>query len=159
MTKKAKFKATRIEEMARRCRSIVHIHAAASAGAMAVPVPGLNAAIDAVTLFSMTNRILAHFDLRQDQIGMVRIKKKAALLRLLRQNGCHLVGRQLTQRSVLKLVTKMGRVFAIGRLARYVPGVGRLAAAVIAYAAAWKLGSIVIAECVSIRRSLAAAGH
>jgi uncharacterized protein (DUF697 family) len=133
-----------------RGRKILHRRALVAAAAGAVPVPGLDWAVDAALLSRMIPKINAEFGLMPDQLDRLtphereRVQKAVALV------GTVLIGKFITRDLVLKAAKTVGLRLTAGQAARYVPLAGQAVSALVGYTAIRYLGEEHLKDCVRV---------
>lgn len=136
------------------CNRIIREHAAASAVAAAIPIPGLDIAVDLGNMAMLHDRVVSHFGLSRGQIDQHGLQRKAVVLEVVRRQGCTFVGQVLTKKVLIRIVgQRLGRTL-VARFSRYVPVVGTVAAAGITYAAFAQFGNAVVKECLRVHGDL-----
>ena len=137
-------------EAVQRGRKILHRRALVAAAAGAVPVPGLDWAVDAALLSRMIPKINAEFGLMPDQLDRLtphereRVQKAVALV------GTVLIGKFITRDLVLKAAKTVGLRLTAGQAARYVPLAGQAVSALVGYTAIRYLGEEHLKDCVRV---------
>ena len=133
-----------------RGRKILHRRALVAAAAGAVPVPGLDWAVDAALLTRLIPRINAEFGLLPDQLDQLtphereRVQKAIAMVVLV------LIGKLITSDLVLKAAQTVGMRITARQAARFVPVAGQVASAVIGYTVIRYLGEEHMKDCVRV---------
>ena len=133
-----------------RGRKILHRRALVAAAAGAVPVPGLDWAVDAALLTRLIPRINAEFGLLPDQLDQLtphereRVQKAIAMVVLV------LIGKLITRDLVLKAAQTVGMRITARQAARFVPVAGQVASAVIGYTVIRYLGEEHMKDCVRV---------
>lgn len=139
----------------RRSRKLLHKRALVAAAAGAVPIPGLDWAVDAALLSNMIPEINAEFGLTKQQIDKLDPHKREKVQKAVALVGSMLVGRVVTKDLVLKAAKVIGLRLTTQQAVKYVPLAGQAAAAAIGYAAIRHLGEQHLRDCVQISRSIA----
>ena len=153
-------------ERVRVCRRLLNRRALAGAAASAVPVPGLDWAVDAAVISRLLPEINAQFGLTPDQLGRLPHHKRDQVQKALAVVGSVVIGRFVTRdlvvtmaKSIGKLVTRevvlrlartIGVRMTAKQAARYVPLAGQAVAAVMGYAALRYLGEEHLKDCVRV---------
>ncbi len=133
-----------------RGRKLLHRRALIAAAAGAMPVPGLDWAVDAALLSRLIPKINAEFGLLPDQLDRLsphereRVQKAVALV------GTVLVGKFITRDLVLKAAKTVGLRLTAGQAARFVPLAGQAVSALVGYSAIRYLGEEHLKDCVRI---------
>ena len=129
-----------------RSRKLLHRRALVAAAASAVPVPGLDWAVDAALLSRLLPQINAEFGLSAAQIDQLDPNKREQVQKAVSLVGSVLITRELviraTQTVGLRLTTKQA--------AKYVPLAGQAVAATIGYATLRYLGEQHLKDCVRV---------
>lgn len=136
---------------AERSRRLLRHRALLGGVAGAVPVPGLDWAIDAALLSRLIPRINQEFGLAPEHLDALdptrreRVQKAVALV------GSVLIGRLVTRDLVLRAATAIGwRRLTQRQLTRLVPIAGQLASAALGYATVRYLGEQHIQDCIRV---------
>ena len=136
-----------------RSQRLLHRRALVAGAASALPVPGLDWAVDAALLTRLIPRISAEFGLLPDQIDRLdphaqeRVRKAVAMV------GTVLIGRLVTQDLVLRAARTVGLRMTAAQAARFVPLAGQAASAVMGYAALRYIGEQHIRDCVRVAQA------
>jgi len=143
-----------IDAVARACRKLATRRALISAGASAVPVPGLDVAVDVSVLVSMIEDINRAFGLTPEQIERLAPRRKAFVYRSVMAVGGALVGRVVTRELVIRVLKTVGVKLTARQAAKAVPFAGQVVAASIGFAALKYLGDRHIRDCVRVSEAL-----
>jgi uncharacterized protein (DUF697 family) len=143
-----------LEEIAERCRRLVRRRALMSAGAVLVPVPGLDFAADVALLARLIDEINAEFGLTPAQIERIDSRERLLLYRTLASFGTALVGRVVTPGLVVRALASVGTRITAKTATRYVPIVGQGVAAGISFAAMRHVGLKHIRDCERVWKEL-----
>lgn len=133
-----------------RGRKLLHRRALVAAVASAVPVPGLDWAVDAALLTRLIPKINAEFGLMPEQLDRLtphereRVQKAVALV------GSVLIGKFITRDLVLKAAQTVGMRLTAKQAARYVPLAGQAVSALMGYTAIRYLGEEHLKDCVRV---------
>src|SRR5450830_725221 len=140
-----------IEQVRERCRRLVQRRAVMSAGASAIPIPGIDLMSD-VGLFSMLiNDINHEFGLTPEQIERLNPQFK---LMAYRAAGGMLVGKLVSRELILQLLKRSGVKIATKQVARFVPFAGQVVAAAIGYAVFRQIGNQHVNACAAVAQEL-----
>jgi uncharacterized protein (DUF697 family) len=143
-----------IDALARHCRKLVTRRALIAAGVAAVPVPGVDVAVDVGVLVSMIERINAAFALTPDQIDQLAPRRRARAYQAAMTLGGALVGRVVTRELVLRILKTMGVRWSARQAARWVPVAGQIAAASLGFAMLKTFGDRHVADCARVATAL-----
>lgn len=136
-----------------RSNRLLHRRALMAAVASAVPMPGLDWAVDAALLSRLLPQISAEFGLSAEQIDRLdpssreRVQKAAGLV------GSVLIGKFITRDVVLRLAQTVGVRLTTKQIAKYVPLAGQAVSAALGYAILRHLGKQHIRDCESVCRT------
>lgn len=142
----------RLIEAVRRSRKMLHRRALMAAAAGAVPVPGLDWAVDAALLSRLIPAINAEFGLTPEQIDRLDPRQRDQVQKAVTMVGSVLVGKFITRDLVLKAATTVGLRLTAGQAAKYVPLAGQAVSAVLGYTAIRFLGEEHLKDCVRVAR-------
>jgi hypothetical protein len=134
----------------RRSRQLLNRRAIVGAAASAVPIPGLDWAVDAALLTRLVPAINAEFGLTPAQLDGLPAHKREQVQKALAMVGSVLVGKFITHDLVLRMAQKVGMRMTAKRVARYVPIAGQAVSALMGYAAIRYLGEEHIKDCVRV---------
>ncbi len=135
-----------------RSQRLLHRRALVAGVASAMPVPGLDWAVDAALLSRLIPAINQHFGLTPAQIDRLDPRERDKLQKAIAQVGALLVGKFITQDLLLRSARLIGVRLTTVQVARFVPLVGQAASAAIGYGAIRFLGQQHIQDCVRVVR-------
>jgi uncharacterized protein (DUF697 family) len=133
-----------------RSRKMLNRRALVAAAVSAVPVPGLDWAVDAALLSKLLPKINQEFGLSAQQLDKLdptqreRVQKAVALV------GSVLVGKFITRDLVIKAAKMVGMRLSAAQVAKFVPLAGQAVSAIMGYAAIRYLGEEHIKDCVRV---------
>lgn len=136
----------------RHSRKLLHRRALVAAAASAVPVPGLDWAVDAALLSRLIPQINLAFGLTPQQLDHLTPHKREQVQKAVAMVGSVLVGKFITRDLVLRAARTVGLRLTAKQAARYVPLAGQAASALIGYSAIRYLGEQHIKDCVAVAR-------
>lgn len=140
-------------EHVRRSRQLLNRRALAAAAASAVPVPGLDWAVDAALLSKLVPEINAQFGLTPEQLDRLPAHKREQVQKAVGVVGSILVGKVVTRDLVLHAVRIVGVRLTVKQAARYVPLAGQAISALVGYSAIRYLGEAHIKDCVQVAKA------
>lgn len=149
----ASLRQARIEVAAQRARQLLHRRALVGAVASAVPVPGLDWAVDAALLSRLVPRISREFGLSAEQLDALEPSRREGVQKAVAVVGSVLIGKLVTREMIVRLVQKVATRMAAKQLGKFVPIVGTAAAAAMGYAALRFLGEQHIRDCIRVAQS------
>jgi uncharacterized protein (DUF697 family) len=134
------------------CRRFLHRRALAGAAAGAVPIPGLDFAVDAAVLSRLLPEINSQFGLTPDQLARLPRHQHDQVQKAISVVGSVVIGKVVTREVVIRLVRTIGIRMTGKQAARYVPFAGQAVAALMGYAALRYLGEEHLKDCVRVVR-------
>lgn len=137
----------------RRGRRLLHGKAMVAAAASAVPVPGLDWAVDAAVLSRLIPAVSAEFGLTPEQIERLEPRQRDQVQKAVNMVGSVLIGKFITRDLVLKAAAAVGMRITAKQAAKYVPLAGQAMAAIMGYTAIRYLGEEHIKDCVRVCRT------
>ncbi|KAF3998241.1 hypothetical protein HAV38_11190 [Glaciimonas immobilis] len=143
-----------LEAVRRRCESLVARRALWSAGASALPVFGVDIAVDIHLLSGLIEDINAEFGLTPQQIEMLHPNRKVAIYSVIVGAGSTLVGRMVTRELILKILMRSGVRVVSKNAVRLVPIAGQMVSAAIGYSAFRAVGTRHIDVCMKVVEEL-----
>lgn len=143
-----------LAEAVRRSRALLHKRALVAAAASAVPLPGLDWAVDAALLSNLVPRINAEFGLTPAQLDRLEPNKREQVQKAVAMVGSVLIGKFITRDLVLKAAQALGVRLTTQQVAKYVPIAGQAVSALIGYSAIRYLGEEHMKDCVRVAQSV-----
>ena len=138
----------------RRSRKTLNRRALAGAAASAVPIPGLDWAVDAALLSRLIPEINAEFGLTPDQLDRLTPHKRERVQKATAMVGSVLIGKFITRDLVIKAAQTSGVRLTAKQAAKYVPLAGQAVAALVGYAAIRYLGEEHLKDCVQVAKTV-----
>lgn len=137
-----------------RCRQMAAKRALLSAGASALPIMGVDIAIDIHLLSRLIEDINAEFGMTPQQIEKLQPKLKVAAYSTIVGLGSTLVGRMVTRELMLKILTRSGVKVVSKNATRLVPIAGQMVSAAIGFSAFRAIGNRHIEACVKVAEEM-----
>jgi hypothetical protein len=137
----------------RRSRKLLNRRALVGAAASAVPVPGLDWAVDAALLSRIVPAINAEFGLTPAQLDALPAHKREQVQQALAMVGSVLVGKFITRDLVIRMAQTVGKRLSAKQAAKYVPIAGQAISAIMGYTALRYLGEEHIKDCVRVAQA------
>ena len=134
----------------RRSRKMLNRRALVGAAASAVPVPGLDWAVDAALLSRLVPAINAEFGLTPQQLDALPAHQRDNVQKALATVGSVLVGKLVTRDLVLRMAATVGVRMSTKQATKYVPLAGQAISAIMGYTAIRYLGEEHIKDCVRV---------
>lgn len=138
----------------RRSRKTLNRRAVVGAAASAVPIPGLDWAVDAALLSRLIPEINAEFGLTPDQLDRLTPNKRERVQKATAMVGSVLIGKFITRDLVIKAAQTIGVRLTAKQAAKYVPLAGQAVAALMGYAAIRYLGEEHLKDCVQVAKAV-----
>jgi uncharacterized protein (DUF697 family) len=135
-----------------RSRKLLNKRAMVAAAASAVPIPGLDWAVDAAMLSRLIPEINKEFGLTPQQLDKLDPKKRDQVQKAVTMIGSVLIGKLISRDLVIKAATKIGMRLTTKQLAKYVPFAGQIVSAAVGYAAIRYLGEEHMKDCIRVAR-------
>ena len=132
------------------CRKLLHRRSLVAAAASAVPLPGLDWAVDAALLSRLIPEINAKFGLTPMQIGRLEPKQREQVQKAVAMVGSALIGKLISKEMVVRLARTLGLRLTVGQASKYVPLAGQAIAAMVGYSAIRYLGEEHLKDCVRV---------
>ncbi len=141
-----------LEAAVKRSRKLLNKRAMVAAAASAVPVPGLDWAVDAALLSKLIPEINKEFGLTPQQLDQLSPNKREQVQKAVTMVGSVLIGKLISRDLVIKAATKIGMRLTTKQLAKYVPFAGQIVAAAVGYAAIRYLGEEHMKDCIRVAK-------
>ena len=143
----------RLEQAVLRSRKLLGKRAMVAGVAGAVPLPGLDWAVDAAMLTKLLPQINEEFGLAPHQIEKLDAREKERMQKAIAMIGSVIAGRLVTRALVLRFARLVGVRLTAAQAARYVPLAGQLVSGVLGYTALRYLGEQHIRDCVKVAQA------
>ncbi|MFN5347987.1 MAG: hypothetical protein ACK5A0_00340 [Polaromonas sp.] len=141
---------TAMQEAVKRSRKLLHKRALLAGAVSAVPVPGLDWAVDAAMLSKLIPEINKEFGLTPQQLASLPPQKREQVQKAVALVGSVLIGKLISKDLVVAAATKIGLRLTAKQLAKYVPFAGQIVAATVGYAAIRYLGEEHMKDCIRV---------
>ena len=141
-----------LEAAVKRSRKLLNKRALVAAAASALPVPGLDWAVDAALLSRLIPEINKEIGLTPAQLDLLDPKKRDQVQKAITMVGSVLIGKFISRDLIIKATTKIGMRLTATQLAKYVPFAGQIVAATVGYAAIRYFGEEHMKDCVRVAR-------
>ncbi|MGH8829623.1 MAG: hypothetical protein ACREXV_00830 [Polaromonas sp.] len=141
-----------LEAAVKRSRKLLNKRAMVAAAASAMPVPGLDWAVDAAMLSKLIPEINREFGLTPQQLDQLEPNKRDQVQKAVTLVGSVLIGKLISRDLVIKAATKIGVRLTTKQLAKYVPLAGQIVSAAVGYAAIRYLGEEHMKDCIRVAR-------
>ena len=141
-----------LQAAVKRSRKLLNKRAMVAAAASAVPVPGLDWAVDAALLSKLIPEINKEFGLTPQQLDQLSPHKREQVQKAVTMVGSVLIGKLISRDLVIKAATKIGMRLTTKQLAKYLPFAGQIVAAAVGFAAIRYLGEEHMKDCVRVAR-------
>ena len=141
-----------LEAAVKRSRKLLNKRAMVAAAASAVPVHGLDWAVDAALLSKLIPEINKEFGLTPQQLDQLSPNKREQVQKAVTMVGSVLIGKLISRDLVIKAATRIGMRLTTKQLAKYVPFAGQIVAAAVGYAAIRYLGEEHMKDCIRVAK-------
>ncbi|MEO7399732.1 MAG: hypothetical protein ABIV07_03020 [Polaromonas sp.] len=141
-----------LEAAVKRSRKLLNKRALVAAVASAVPVPGLDWAVDAALLSRLIPEINREFGLSPAQLDQLDPRKRDQVQKAAAMVGSVLIGKFISRDLIIKATTKIGMRLTATQLAKYVPFAGQVVAATVGFAAIRYFGEEHMKDCIRVAR-------
>jgi len=141
---------TAMQDAVKRSRKLLHKRALLAGAVSAVPVPGLDWAVDAAMLSKLIPEINKEFGLTPQQLDSLSPNKREQVQKAVTMVGSVLIGKLISRDLVIAAATKIGMRLTTKQLAKYVPFAGQIVAATVGYAAIRYLGEEHMKDCIRV---------
>jgi len=141
-----------LEAAVKRSRKLLNKRALVAAVASALPVPGLDWAVDAALLSKLIPEINKEFGLSPEQLDQLDPKKREQVQKAAAMVGSLLIGKFISRDLIIKATTQIGVRLTTKQLAKYVPLAGQLVAATVGYAAIRYFGEEHMKDCIRVAK-------
>jgi uncharacterized protein (DUF697 family) len=142
-----------MQDAVKRSSKLLHKRALLAGAASAVPVPGLDWAVDAAMLSKLIPEINKEFGLTPQQLDTLNPKKREQVQIAVTMVGSVLIGKLISRELVIAAATKIGMRLTTKQLAKYVPFAGQIVAATVGYAAIRYLGEEHMKDCIRVAQT------
>lgn len=139
-----------LRQAVERSRAKLHKRALMGGAASAVPIPGLDWAVDAAILSKLLPDISHEFGLAPEQIEALDPKVREQVQKAVSMVGSVLIGKLLTRQVLLRLARTVGVRMGTKQFAKFIPFAGQAIAAAVGYGALRYLGQRHINDCVRV---------
>ncbi|MDB5889705.1 MAG: hypothetical protein JWP47_536 [Polaromonas sp.] len=139
-----------LEAAVKRSRQLLNKRALVAAAASAVPVPGLDWAVDAAMLSKLIPEINREFGLTPEQLDRLDPSKQEQVQKAATMVGSVLVGKFISKDLLIKAAQKIGVRMTTKQLAKYVPFAGQIVSAAVGYAAIRYFGEEHMKDCIRV---------
>lgn len=141
-----------LAERVSRARQLIAKRALVAAAAGAVPLPGLDWAVDAALLSKLIPQINREFGLHPHQIEQLPLHQRQRVQTAITLVGGALLGKLITKNLIISALKTVGIRLTAAQAAKFVPLAGQAASAALNYAALRWLGEQHIQDCIRVLR-------
>jgi uncharacterized protein (DUF697 family) len=139
-----------LAERVKRARKLIANRALVAAAAGAVPLPGLDWAVDAALLSKLIPKINSEFGLHPHQIEQLPRHQRERVQTAIALVGGALLGKLITKTLIINAMKTVGVRLTAAQAAKFVPLAGQAASAALNYAALRWLGEQHIKDCLRV---------
>ena len=144
------FESPALAAAVRRSRKLLNRRALAAAAAGAIPIPGLDWAVDAALLTRLVPAINAEFGLTPAQLDRLTPNQREKVQKAVALVGSVLIGKFISRDLVIKATKTIGLRLTTAQAAKFVPLAGQAISAMVGYATLRYLGEAHIKDCVRV---------
>ncbi|MEO5659601.1 MAG: hypothetical protein ABIQ90_07380 [Polaromonas sp.] len=141
-----------LQAAVKRSRKLLNKRALVAALASAVPLPGLDWAVDAALLTKLIPEINREFGLTPAQLDQLDPKKREQVEKAAALVGSVLIGKFISRDLIIKAITKIGVRLSAKQVAKYVPLAGQIIAATVGFAAIRYFGEEHMKDCIRVAK-------
>jgi uncharacterized protein (DUF697 family) len=141
-----------LEAAVKRSRKLLNKRALIAAAASAVPVPGLDWAVDAAMLSKIIPEINREFGLSPAQLDQLDPRQRDQVQKAVAMVGSVLIGKFISKDLLITAAQKIGVRLSTKQLAKYVPFAGQIVSAAVGYAAIRYFGEEHMKDCIRVAR-------
>lgn len=135
-----------------RSQQLLHRNALVAGAASAVPVPGLDWAVDAALLSKLLPKISHEFGLSPEQLDALDPRLRAHIEQAVGVVGSVVIGKLLTRQLIFRVARTAGARLGGKQVAKFVPFAGQIISASVGYAALRFMGHRHIQDCAQVVR-------
>jgi hypothetical protein len=139
-----------LQAAVQRSRKLLNKRALVAAAASAVPIPGLDWAVDAALLSKLIPEINREFGLTPEQLDKLDPGKREQVQKAVTLVGSMLIGKFISRDLVLKAATTIGVRLTTKQAAKFVPIAGQIISAAVGYAAIRYFGEQHMKDCMRV---------
>ncbi|MGN1055939.1 MAG: hypothetical protein ACI4QS_04390 [Comamonas sp.] len=141
-----------LQQAIQRSRAKLHRRAMVGGAVSAVPIPGLDWAVDAAILSKLLPDISREFGLAPEQIDALDPNVRDQVQKAVAMVGSVVIGKLLTHQVIVRLARSVGVRMGSKQFAKFIPFAGQAIAAAVGYGALRYLGQRHINDCVEVVR-------
>lgn len=135
-----------------RSRKLLNKRALVAAAAGAVPLPGLDWAVDAALLSRLIPEINRQFGLTPEQLDQLDPGKREQVQKAIALVGSALIGKFISKDLLIRIAKKIGMRLTATQAAKFVPLAGQALSAAVGYAAIRYFGEEHMKDCIRVAR-------
>ena len=139
-----------LQAAVKRSRKLLNKRALVAAAASAIPVPGLDWAVDAALLSKLIPEINKEFGLTPEQLNNLTPQKREQVQKAVAMVGSVLIGKFISKDLMLKAASSIGMRLTTKQVAKYVPLAGQIVSAAVGFAAIRYFGEEHMKDCIRV---------
>ncbi|SDU21819.1 protein of unknown function [Pseudomonas pohangensis] len=132
------------------CKAMVTRRAGLSAGAVVIPIPGIDIGADVSLLMEMIPAINEKFGLSPQQIEQLPLQLKKITVVAITSVGSEMVGKMVTKHVLLQILKKVGVRVTSKAFVRFIPILGQTVAATVSFGAMKMVGNAHVEDCYKV---------
>ena len=121
-----------------------------SAGAVVIPIPGIDIGADVSLLMEMIPAINQKFGLTPQQIDQLPLQMKKITVVAITSVGSEMVGKLVTKHVLLQILKKVGVKVGSKAFVRFIPILGQAVAATVSFGAMKMVGNAHVEDCYKV---------
>lgn len=139
-----------LNEVRKKCKSLVQKRAAICSVADFVPIPGTGIVADIGMLRTLIPEINKRFGLSDQQIENLDVQDKLLFYGIAKEIGSALIGKIITKPVILSVLKQMSARVALQNGVKWLPGFGPIAASILNFLLMLSVGNSHIDDCYKI---------
>lgn len=143
-----------LERVRGECQTMVTYRALASAGAAAVPVPGVDFAADMSLMLELIPAINRRFGLTRDQIDELDPQTREKIAVIITSLGSNLIGSYITKELIIQMLKRAGISLGAATVAKYIPFIGTAFSSSVSFGVMKYLGNSHVDDCYNVIKRL-----
>jgi uncharacterized protein (DUF697 family) len=136
-----------VEVVVKECKKMVTKRALASAGAGAIPVPGVDIVADVSMLLELIPSITRKFGLEEEDLGGLPNEIKIIVAKVLADYAADFLGKAVVKDLILNVLKRFGVRVASKQVVKYIPILGQGAAAILSFTLMKVVGNSHVYDC------------
>lgn len=136
-----------VKVVVKECKKMVTLRALASAGAGAIPVPGVDIVADVSMLLELLPSITRKFGLEEDDVEGLPPNIKSIIAKVLADIASDFIGKAITKDLIITVLKRFGVRVAGKQVSKYIPILGTVVAATLSFTLMKVVGNSHVNDC------------